>query len=428
MNTLNSNEISVPKYLPWLVVLSAAMFFFYEFIQMQMFNAISHSLLNDFHVGATTLGYISSCFFLGNVILLIPAGMLLDRFSTRKIILSAMWVTVISTILFSQSHSIMAIGFYHCAAGMGNAFCFLSSIRIASRWFPAQRLALVLGVVIALAMFGGMVAQTPLTWLIAKIDWRNALLVVAGLGLLVIILIWSVVSDYPADKAEFYKNQRQELRELGVMKSVYLALSNMQNWFSGFFISFLNVPLMLLGGLWGSLYLTTVDQVTSLQASYVISALFLGAMAGFPAIGWFSDKIKRRKSPMIIFSILSLPIMLAIMYIQGLTVWSLVALFFALGFMSGAQTVGYPAISESNDKSIIGTAMGLSAVLIMGAPMIFEPIYGKLMDKNWDGTILNGVHVYNAQAYHSSMMMLVIVLVAGLVASLCVRETFAREK
>jgi len=425
---MNLNEIRVPKYLPWLVVLSAGMFFFYEFIQMQMFNAISQSLLTDFHVGATTLGYMSSSFFLGNVLLLFPAGMLLDRFSTRKIILTAMWITVISTIVFAKSHSLLMIGICHLAAGMGNAFCFLSSIRIASRWFPAERMALVLGIVIALAMLGGMVAQTPLTWLIAKIAWRDALLVVAALGFLVIILIWGVVRDIPPGQEEFYRNQRQQLRALGIKQSIILALSNIQNWLAGFYISFVNVPLMLLGGLWGSLYLTTVNQLTALQASYVISVLFLGTMCGCPVVGAFSDKIKRRRFPMILFAVLSLPIMLAIIYCTTLSFWSLMGLYFLFGFVMGAQTVGYPAISESNNPSIIGTAMGFSAILIMGAPMIFEPLYGKLMDKYWDGTVLNGVHVYNAQAYHASMLMLLGILVAALFSSLCVRETFAREK
>jgi MFS family permease len=406
MRVGSMNEATeVPRYLPWLVVFSAAMFFFYEFIQMQMFNAISHSLLGDFHVGATTLGYISSSFFLANVIFLFPAGMLLDRFSTRTIILISMWITVISTVLFALSHSIHAIGVYHFAAGIGNAFCFLSNIRLASRWFPPQKMALVLGAVIALAMFGGMVAQTPLTW-----------------------LIWAVIRDFPPGKEKFYETQRAELKELGIKKSIRLALSNFQNWFAGFFISFLNVPLMVLGGLWGSLYLTTVQHLTELQASYVISILFFGAMVGFPVIGWFSDKIKRRRLPMIIFSLLSLPIMLGIMYLQNLSLLLLLILFFSFGFVMGAQTVGYPAISESNDKSITGTAMGLSAVLIMGAPMILQPLYGWLMDKHWDGTVQNGMHVYTAQVYHSSMMMLMIVLFAGLLSSLCVKETYAREK
>ncbi|MDX2163840.1 MAG: MFS transporter [Gammaproteobacteria bacterium] len=428
MDTMSVNKVRVPKYLPWLVVLSAGMFFFYEFIQMQMFNAISQSLLNDFHIGATTLGYIASSFFLGNVLLLFPAGMLLDRFSTRKIILTAMWITVISTIIFAKSHSLLMIGLCHLAAGMGNAFCFLSCIRIASRWFPAERMALVLGIVIALAMLGGMVAQTPLTWLIAKIAWRDALLVVAALGFLVIILVWSVVRDIPPGQEEFYRNQRQQLRTLGVKKSIILALSNIQNWLAGFYISFVNVPLMLLGGLWGSLYLTTVNQLTSLQASYVISVLFLGTMVGCPVVGAFSDKIKRRRLPMILFGLFLLPIMLAIIYCPSLSFWSLMGLYFLFGFVMGAQTVGYPAISESNDPSITGTAMGFSAILIMAAPMIFEPLYGKLMDKHWDGTVLNGVHVYNAQAYHSSMLMLFGILVAALISSLCVRETFARGK
>jgi len=428
MTSTDGGNNLVPRYLPWLVVFSAAMFFFYEFIQMQMFNAISHSLLDTFHIGSTTLGYVASSFFLANVIFLFPAGMLLDRFSTRKIVLLSMWITVISTVLFALSHSIYTIGFCHFAAGIGNAFCFLSSIRLASRWFRPEKMALVLGSVIALAMFGGMVAQTPLAWLISELAWRHALLVVAGLGFLIIILIWSVMRDFPPGKEEFYKNQRAELKELGIRKSIYLALSNFQNWFAGFFISFLNIPLMLLGGLWGSLYLTTVQHLTELQASYVISVLFLGAMVGFPVIGWFSDYIKRRRLPMIIFALLALPIMLAIMYLQNLSLLVLLILFFIFGFVMGAQTVGYPAISESNDKSITGTAMGFSAVLIMGAPVIFEPLYGKLMDKHWDGTVLNGMHVYGPAAYHSSMMMILIILAAGLVAALCVKETFAREK
>ena len=38
---------------PWVVILSAALFFFYEFIQMNMFNAIDPSLIKAFSVTAT---------------------------------------------------------------------------------------------------------------------------------------------------------------------------------------------------------------------------------------------------------------------------------------------------------------------------------------------------------------------------------------
>lgn len=419
-------SISIPRYLPWLVVFSAALFFFYEFIQMHMFNAISPDLMKDFHMSATTLGYVSASYFYADVIFLFPAGMLLDRLSSRKVILTAMFICVISTALFAKATSTPLVFLCHFAAGIGNAFCFLSCIRIAARWFPNRQMALVIGLIVTMAMLGGVVAQTPLAWLVNVVGWRNALLYTALLGAFIIFLIWMFVQDYPPNKAHVIKEQKEKIKNLGLLETIKLVLSNSQNWYCGFYTSFLNLPLMLLGGLWGSLYLTTVQHLTRLQASYVTMMVFWGTIVGGPLIGWISDKLALRRSPMIIFAIISLPVMLGIIYIQNLSLFSLIILFFLLGLFTAAQIVSYPTIEESNDKAITGTAMGLASVLIMGAPAIFEPVFGWLMDKNWDGTIVDGAHYYSAHAYYYSMLIMPVVLFVGLIASFLVKETNAQ--
>ncbi|HLB58229.1 MAG TPA: hypothetical protein VJL60_05395, partial [Gammaproteobacteria bacterium] len=72
---------------PWLVVFSASLFFFFEFLQMNMFNALDPSLYKAFHLtNSTQLGQLSACFMVSMVLFLFPAGMILDRFSTKKII------------------------------------------------------------------------------------------------------------------------------------------------------------------------------------------------------------------------------------------------------------------------------------------------------------------------------------------------------
>src|SRR5436189_5479192 len=91
------------KYQPWLVCLSAALFFFYEFIQMGMFNSISQELMHDFSIKAGQLGFLSATYFYADVIFLLFAGILVDRFSIRVIILTAMVMVVLSTFLFSLS-------------------------------------------------------------------------------------------------------------------------------------------------------------------------------------------------------------------------------------------------------------------------------------------------------------------------------------
>ena len=112
----------------WLICLVMSLFFFYEFVQMNVFDSIAQDVLVDFSLTAASVGYLASMYFYGNVLMVIPAGMLLDRFSTKKIALAAMCVSTFGTIVFSQTHNVYLAEFCRFLAGMGAGFCFLSNI------------------------------------------------------------------------------------------------------------------------------------------------------------------------------------------------------------------------------------------------------------------------------------------------------------
>ena len=67
----------------WLVVFSAALFFFFEFIQLNMFNALDPALIKSFHISGASLGNLSGNYFYANVIFLFTAGMVLALLSTE---------------------------------------------------------------------------------------------------------------------------------------------------------------------------------------------------------------------------------------------------------------------------------------------------------------------------------------------------------
>src|SRR5580765_1492945 len=98
--------------LGWLVVLTAALFFFYEFIQMNLFDAINVELRQAFNLNAPQLGQLSSMYFYANAVFLFPAGSLLDRFSTKKLLLFATLITTLGTFAFglAQSFEVAALG------------------------------------------------------------------------------------------------------------------------------------------------------------------------------------------------------------------------------------------------------------------------------------------------------------------------------
>ncbi|MDR3490588.1 MAG: MFS transporter [Gammaproteobacteria bacterium] len=425
MNTLTAAKHTK---LAWAVTLTAALFFFYEFIQLILPNAINVQLMQAFDLNAPELGWLASMYFCANAIFLFPAGNLLDRYSTKKLLLGAVALCTIGTFVFAiaPDYRIAAAGRF--VVGIGAAFCFLSCIRVASRWFPPSRMALVTGVVVTMAMLGGFVAQSPLVLLTKWIGWRHAILWDAGLGIFIALAIIFIVQDRPPNSHEEAKADKAKLQNLGFLRCIKLVLLNPNNWLGGIYTSLLNLPVFLLGGLWGMRYLVQVHNLTEVQASYATSMLFVGVIFGSPMFGWFSDHIGRRCLPMILGAVASLIVMLILMYTPDLSLTSLIILFFLIGFVTSSQVLSYPAIAELNPISLTGTAVSIASVTIMCSGVIFQPLFGWMLELNWDHTMVSDVPVYSAHDFNTAMWIMPIAFVIGIAIAAKIRETYCQAQ
>ena len=54
--------------LPWMVCFAATLFFFYEFIQGNMFASIAANIMQDYQIQADKMAYLSSIYYLSNVL------------------------------------------------------------------------------------------------------------------------------------------------------------------------------------------------------------------------------------------------------------------------------------------------------------------------------------------------------------------------
>ncbi len=273
--------------LPWLVGLAASLFFFYEFILGNMFASIADDIMRDFHIQADKMAYLSSIHYLSNVLFLFIAGQLLDRFSPKKTILIAMALCVVSTFLLAISHSFYVALTCRFITGFGSAFCFLGPMRIVSRWFPSHRMALVTGVVVTIAMTGGLISQYSLTRLLLQFGWRESLNLVGWLGIGLFVAMFFGIKDKPAGYSE--KPHETE----GFFARAKEAYLNAQTFRAALYASLMNMAVAVFGAMMGSLYLMQRLDVTKEQAAMVNSMLFLGAIFGGPILGWFSDRIGR---------------------------------------------------------------------------------------------------------------------------------------
>ncbi|MBA2657680.1 MAG: MFS transporter [Tatlockia sp.] len=401
----------------WLVCLSAGLFFFYEFFQLNIFDVINQPLREDFHLNATQLSWMSSTYLWADILFLLPAGIILDRFSTRKVILYSMLICVLGTLGFASTSSFILACFFHFLSGIGNAFCFLSCVVLVSRWFPARRQALVIGSLVTMAFLGGMMAHTPFAHLNDYCGWRRALLIDAAIGALLILWIFKTVQDSPNPQTEL----RSETKP--ILPSFLNSLTNRQNWLAGFYTSFLNLPIMVLCALWGASYLQVVHKLSEIDASNLVSLIFIGSIIGCPLVGWLSDSQSRRKPIMIIGAIASLATVVPLFLNLSLSQTELSCLFFALGLFSSTQVVSYPLIAESNSAENTGAATGIASVLIMGGGGVGQVLFGWLMQHHAGLVNQN----YTVADFQYAMWMFPLTAVAALLAVLFTRETYCKR-
>lgn len=404
----------------YLSVFSSALFFFFIFIQLNMFNALSPFLIHDFNISAVALGNLSAAYFYATILFLIPAGMILDRFSTRRVIIIAMSISILCTIIFAGSHYFTEGFIARFIIGLCGAFCLLSSVRLASRWFSGNKMAFVIGCVVTIAMLGGVMAQTPLTIMTDHWGWRITLLANAGLGVILLAIIIAFVEDTPYERCHQPTSSSSGFKN--IIQDLAKVAQNPQNWLAGSYTALLNLPIFLLGAMWGSLYLTQMKGLSRPGASIVTTALFVGSIIGSPVIGWLSDRCKKRILPMQLGAISSLVIILTIIYTPQLSLFVLILLFFLLGFTSSCQIISYPLITESNPLSLTGAGQGLASILIMGSGLL-QPVFGFLMQFNHQA---NQLTQYHQTDFYRAMSLLPIAFVIALFICLALKESHAK--
>lgn len=406
--------------LPWVVCFAASLFFFYEFIQGNMFASIADNIMHDFHIQADKMTYLSSIYYASNVMFLFVAGFMLDRFSSKKIIVVAMLLCVLSTFILAYAQSFYLALFCRFVTGIGSAFCFLGPIRIASRWFPPKRMAMVTGAIVTMAMTGGMLAQYPLTRLVLHVGWRDALIMVGWLGVTMLALIVFGVKDQPGNTVDAPRTK------MSVMVRAKKAYMNPETIRAALYTSLMNMAVAVFGAMMGSLYLIQRLGVDKSDAAMVNSMLFLGAIIGGPFIGWCSDKVGLRILPMKVGALASLVVLMAILYLP-VSLNLMAVLFFLLGFFTASQVISYAFVAESNSPAMTATALSLVSLLTQGGYIVYQNVFSMLLTWHGFAPMADGVPVYSLADYQVAAMILPLGLSLALFVIFGLKETHCRH-
>lgn len=401
------------------------LFYCYNYFLRVSPGVMEHQLTEAFHITASSFGALAGLYYWAYMPMQLPAGILFDRFGSRFVLSFACLTAVLGLLLFVTADSFMAAGSGRFLIGLGTAFSYIGVLKLASLWLPPDRFATVAGLTTATGMACAALSQKYLTAVVETAGFRHALhtsLIAGGiLVLLIVAIIRSrprqpvvlklVDASTPPPRASLF----QTLRHLSM---------NPQMWLIGVIGCLLYLPASVFLDLWGIPWLKTVHHLTAAQAVNVSNITFAGWIISGPIIGMLSDKIGRRKFPLVVFGGFAALLLCIIFYVPSLTLSMLYVLFFMTGFCCGAHPLCFALGKEINSPEIAGTAIAATNMLIMAGGAIFQPLVGKLLD--WHAGLpagMNSLPVYSTADYTFALSVVPLGVVLGIILSLFIRET-----
>ncbi len=396
----------------WVSCCILSLFFFFIIFQMSVFSTINSFISDAYAITNTQLGYLSSTYFYVAAVSLLPAGVMLDIYPLKKQVAIIMGVCLLFTGLFAIEPKLPEAYLYRGLSGLGNTFAFLACMKFASNTFSHKRIALAMSVMVTIGMLGG--ATQPLfSLLIEHIGWQTAIKVNTLVGLCFWILILFFLKETKEKESASTPTLKASPSE--ILAGIKEVLLKKQNLLCSIYTSLLNLPVVLLGALWGTLFLEHTQTLDKLQASIVMSMVFFGLIIGSPVFGWFSDAYQTRRHPMIAGAIGSILIVTVIALINNIPFITLALLFLGLGFFSSGQVISYPVLTESNPLKLTGITMSVVSIFIYLTGALSQLFFGWLTDTLPSHTIFMDMSL---NQYNLSMLLLVLAFTISLFCTL----------
>jgi MFS family permease len=375
-------------------------------------------LMRDFAVGGAVLGHLSAAYFYGYAGMQIPVGVLLDRFGPRRLMTLAALVCAGGCVLFAVSTSLAVATAGRFLIGASAAFSLVGSMAVAGQWFHANRFALLSGLSMAMGMAGGVFGQAPLRLAVEAADWRTVTALLASGGVALAVAAWATVRDRWRGSGGLGR----------ALSGLGLVLGDRQTWLVALVGLGTSAPLLAFASLWGVPFLEAAYGLQRREAATLTSIVFVGWGVGAPVIGWLSDRIGRRKLPLIAGLLLQTAALALLVYVPGLPAPVLGCLCFLVGLFGSAQIVCFALARENHPAARSGTAIGFVNGMVTGAGALFQPLVGLLLDLAWTGETSLGARIYAPESYRLAFASLIACCLCGLLCLLAVRETHCRPQ
>lgn len=398
----------------------SALAFGYAFFQRVAPSVMIPDLMAEFAVTGAVMGQLSALYFYPYAAMQLPIGALLDRYGARLMLTIALLLAAAGSIIFGTAGSVNTAYAGRFMVGAGSAVGFIASMALAAKWFHPRHFALLTGLAMFFAMVCGIAGQAPLALAVEAFGWRQTMIwagvFAAGLAGLTALVVRNSPDPDTAEHAddtrwaEIWTGLKDTIKRSEIWRIAIVAMS-------------MSGPMLALGGLWGVPFLAGAYDLDRPTSAIYTSLSLLGWAIGAPLSGWLSDRIGRRRLPLVVGTALNCTLIAIIAFVPNLSLTLMAMAFFLSGLTGGCMVVTFALAREVSARRLHGSVSGLVNAATVGAGAILQPIIGWMLDLRWDGTLLQGARIYDTADYRFAFICLFAWSATGFLLSLTLRET-----
>lgn len=256
--------------------------YFFSYFYRSANAVIAGDLARELQLNAGQLGLLTSLFFATFAAIQLPMGVWLDRWGSRWVTPSLMFIGALGSFLFGLAHNLTLLAIGRALIGVGMAGVLMGSLKIFSQWFSLNRFATVSGSMVGIGALGALAAASPLAWLNDQIGWR-AVFLGGGVATAVVaasIMLWT-------------RNTPPGVPWTGGQASVggfTTVFGDKRFWHMAPLSFFLAGVAMGFQGLWAGPYLFDVQGLDQMAAGNILLWMAIGLAVGFLASGQLADR------------------------------------------------------------------------------------------------------------------------------------------
>lgn len=331
-----------------------------------------------FHISSSQLASFVMLQLLVYAGMQIPVGLMLDRFGSRRVMLTGIATLTVSQAAFAFAQTfpvaLIARGF----VGIGDAMIFVCVLRLVNAWFSPRRIPLVTQLTGVIGQFGAVIAAVPMTYALHQLGWTKSYLLAASFGFIAAIALLLVVHDTPDERSISgpplsLTDIRNSLAASWAHPGTRLGLwTHFTTQFSA----------TTLGLLWGYPFFVQGEGLSEHAAGVLLTLLVIAVMLAGPILAWLITNYPWHRSTLVLAIVLSIvAVWTAVLAWPGAAPMPLlVLLVVAAGIGGPAAMIGFDFGRSFNPERRMGSTIGIINQGGFVASLILVVAIGLILD------------------------------------------------